>query len=55
MNNGQNKKELPEIRIKHHTYQPSRKELREQVKINTTPENLARSILRQVKVVKSQP
>ncbi len=49
------KEELPVITIKPHTYQPSRKELREQVKINTTPENLARSILRQVKVVKSQP
>ena len=55
MNNQTNKKEKPVITIKPHTYQPSRKELREQVKINTTPENLAKSILRQVKVVKSQP
>ncbi len=44
----------PEVRIKPHTYQPSRKELREKVKIHTTPENLAWSVLRPVTVVKSE-
>ena len=42
----------PTIRVKPHTYQPTRAELREDVSIDATPEELARAVLRPVKVVR---
>ena len=42
----------PTIRVKSHTYQPTRPELREDVSIDATPEELARAVLRPVKVIK---
>ncbi len=47
--------ELPDrpiVRIKPSSYQPSREELREDVSIDATPEEVARAVLRQVRVVK---
>ena len=43
--------ERREVRVKPHSYQPSKAELEEDVKINTTPDALARALLRPVKVV----
>jgi len=42
------------IEVKPHIYQPSKAELNEPVKIKTTPENLARAVLRPVKIVEDQ-
>ena len=39
------------IRVKPYRYQPSKAELEEPVKIETTPEKLATALLRPVKVV----
>ena len=41
----------PTIRVKPYDYQPGKGEHHETFKADTTPENLARSVLRQVKVV----
>ena len=40
-----------EVRVKPHSYQPSKAELEEPVKINATPEELARRALRPMKVI----
>lgn len=41
----------PVIRVKPSTYQPSRAELREDVRIDATPDELARALGRKVRVV----
>ena len=41
----------PVVRVKPYSYQPSKKELEEDVRVDATPEELARAILRPVKVV----
>lgn len=45
------KPEKPVIKVKPHIYQPSKAELNELVKIDTTPDALARAVLRPVKIV----
>lgn len=40
------------VRVKPSSYQPSKAELEEPVKIDATPEQLARAILRPVRLVK---
>ena len=44
----------PVAEVSPHTYQPSRAELREEVKIETDPESLAGYLMRNVKVIKSK-
>ena len=41
------------VRVKPHSYQPSKAELDEPVKIDATPDELAAAILRPVKIVKN--
>ena len=45
-------KDAPVIRVKHHSYQPSRAELREPIVLppGTTPEDLARAAVRVARV-----
>ena len=43
----------PVVRVKPHMYQPNKAELEEPVKIDTTPEQLARAALRPVKVIQA--
>ncbi len=45
-----NKQGKTEIRVKSFDYQPKKSELEEELYIDTTPEELARAVLRQVKV-----
>ena len=40
----------PEVRVKPHTYQPSKAELEEPVEVDATPDALARAVLRPAKV-----
>ena len=47
-------KPVPTVRVRSFFYQPKRAELREEVKINTTPEKLAKSVLRQVRIVEDK-
>ena len=44
-------RERPEVRVKPHSYQPSKAELETPVKIDATPEQLARAVLRPVKII----
>ena len=39
------------VRVKPHSYQPSKAELEQPVKIDATPEQLARAVLRPVKII----
>lgn len=48
------KNEKPVVRVCPHSYQPRHAELDEPVKIDTTPDNLARAVLRPVKIVEDQ-
>ncbi len=41
----------PEVRVKPHKYQPSRVELGEPVRIDATPEELAKAVLSPVRVI----
>lgn len=41
----------PTVRVKPHDYQPHKAELEEVVKIEATPEELARAVLRPVNIV----
>ena len=45
-------KPKPEVRIKPREYQPNNAELEEDVRIDATPDDLARAVLRQVRVVR---
>lgn len=45
------KPERPEVRVKPHDYQPSKAELDEPVKIDAAPGELARALLRRVRIV----
>ena len=47
-------KPVPTVRVRSNSYRPKRAELREEAKIDTTPEKLAKSILRQVRVVEDK-
>ena len=42
----------PVVRIKPSGYQPSKTELEEDVRVDATPDELARAVLRQVRVVR---
>ena len=42
----------PTIRIKSSRYQPSKAELEEEIHIDATPEELAKAVLKQVKIVR---
>ena len=47
--------DLPEpvtVRLKPNRYQPSKAEMEEPVKIDATPEQVARAVLRPVKIIK---
>ena len=46
-------RERSEVRVKPHTYQPSKAELDEPVKIKATPEALARAVLQPVKATQT--
>ena len=50
----QQTKDKPEVRVKPHSYQPSKAELNELVKIDATPDALARAVLRPVKIVEDK-
>ena len=41
----------PEVRVKPHVYQPRKAELEEPVKIDATPDELARAVLQPVRIV----
>ena len=41
----------PEVRVKSHRYQPKKAELEDPVKIDATPEELARAVLQPVRIV----
>lgn len=45
---------LPEVRVRPYSYQPSKAELEEEIKIDATPEELAKALLRQVNVVEDE-
>ena len=47
--------EKPVVEVKHHTYQPSRNELRQDVSIATSPDRLAAALGRQVDVKETKP
>lgn len=47
-------KGLPEVRVRPYSYQPSKAELEEEMQIDATPEELAKALLRQVKVVEDE-
>lgn len=51
---GSDATERDEVRVKPYSYQPSKAELEEPVKIDATPEELARALGRQVRVVKDE-
>lgn len=42
---------LPTIRVKHHSYQPSKADLEAQIRINATPEQLARAAVTPVRII----
>ena len=42
----------PTVRIKSSRYQPSKAELEEEIHIDATPEELAKAVLKQVKIVR---
>ena len=46
----ESKKDKPILKIKPRNYQPSKAELREKVRLDTTPERLAECLGRQVKI-----
>ncbi len=54
MTNSSAKQDRPTVFVKPSSYQPSMAELREQVKINASPEQIAKSLLRQVKIEKEK-
>ena len=43
-------KERPTIEVKHHTYQPSKAELEADMSIDAMPEDVARAVMKQVRV-----
>lgn len=44
------RKDVPTVRVKSSRYQPSKAELEEEVRIPTTPERLAKAVVRSVKI-----
>ena len=48
-----NQPKRPEVRVKSHSYQPGKPELEKPVKIETTPDELARAVLRPAKVTQA--
>ena len=48
---GQETKQKPVVRVRPHTYQPSKAELDEEVRLDATPEELARAVLQPVQIV----
>ena len=49
------KKDKPTVRIKHSSCQPSKAELDEDMRIDASPEDIARAVGRQVKVRHTKP
>ena len=47
-------KQKPVVRVRPHTYQPSKAELEEDVRLDATPEELARAVLRPVRVIEDE-
>ncbi len=52
MNHNSQTEDRKTVYVKPSSYQPSVAELREEVKINASPEQIARSLLKQVKIEK---
>ena len=44
-------KQKPVVRVRPHAYQPSKAELDEEVRLDATPEELARAVLQPVQIV----
>ena len=44
-------KQKPVVRVRPHTYQPSKAELEEDVRLDATPEELVRAVLQPVRIV----
>ena len=44
-------KQKPIVRVRPHTYQPSKAELDEEVRLDATPEELVRAVLQPVQIV----
>ena len=44
-------KQKPVVRVRPHSYQPNKAELEEDVRLDATPEELARAVLRPVRTV----
>ena len=44
-------KQKPIVRVRPHAYQPSKAELDEEVRLDVTPEELARAVLHPVQIV----
>ena len=51
----QKKSRKPVVELKHSSYQPSKAELEEDMRIDASPEELARALGRQVEVRHSKP
>ena len=49
------RKNKPVVKLAHSSYQPSKAELEEDVSIDATPEEIARAVLRPVKIVYVEP
>ena len=47
---GKKPEEKPVVKVKHHSYQPSKAELEEDMSIDATPQELARRLMQQVTV-----
>ena len=45
-------KPKPIVRVRPHSYQPSRAELEEDVRVDSTPDDLALAVLQPVRIVK---
>ena len=49
-----NIKRKPIVRVRPHTYQPSKAELDEEVRLDATPEELVRAVLHPVQIVEDR-
>ena len=47
-------KQKPVVRVRPHTYQPSKTELDEEVRLDATPEDLVRAVLQPVQIVEDR-
>ena len=49
------KPDKPVVKVKHSSYQPSKAELNEDMRVDASPEDIARAVGRQVEVRYSKP